>query len=150
MKNDAYGIRLVAVMEAVKGGVVLVAGFGLSLLHHDAQRIAERLVKHMHMDPAKRYPQIFIDAATELNDARLWWLAAAAGLYASIRLAEAWGLWYGRAWAEWLAAVSGAIYIPFEIYELSRGVNALRLITFTCNVIIVAMMVYALRARRRR
>lgn len=149
-RADVYGLRLVALLEAFKGGVVVIAGVGLfSLLHHNAREVAERLVRHMHLDPAKHYPQVFIDAITELNDARLWWLALAAGAYAVMRFAEAWGLWYGRAWAEWLAAVSGAIYIPFELYELSRGVNALRLITFGCNVLVVAVMIHALYQRRR-
>jgi uncharacterized membrane protein (DUF2068 family) len=78
----------------------------------------------------------------------LWVLAVAAGAYASLRLIEAYGLWNDRAWAEWLAAISGGIYIPFEIYELGRGFTVLRLVTFTCNVVIVAVMVWALMQRR--
>jgi len=148
-KADVYGLRVVSLLEAFKGAVVVIAGVGLfSLLHHNAREVAERLVRHMHLDPAKHYPQVFIDAITELNDVKLWWLAAAAGAYATVRFAEAWGLWHDRAWAEWLAAVSGGIYIPFELYELSLGVNALRLITFGCNVLVVAVMVHALRQRR--
>ncbi|MCZ7627423.1 MAG: DUF2127 domain-containing protein [Candidatus Methylomirabilis sp.] len=41
--------------------------------------------------------------------------------YASVRFVEAYGLWLERRWAEWFAAVSGGIYIPFEIYELLYG-----------------------------
>lgn len=149
--TSVYGLRFVAWMEGVKGGVVLIAGFGLlSLLHHDVRHIAERLVHHMHLDPARHYPHIFVDAAAQVNDSRLWTLAAGAAGYALVRLAEAYGLWRGRAWAEWLAALSGSIYLPFEIYELSRGVNVLRLITFSCNVLIVIFMIHALRQRQAR
>lgn len=56
------GVRLVATFEAAKGALVLLAGFGfLSLVHSDAQRIAEELVGHLHLNPANRYPRIFID-----------------------------------------------------------------------------------------
>lgn len=148
-EKAAIGLRSVAALEGMKGLIVLVSGFGLaSLVHHDAQQVAEALVRHLHLNPARHYPQIFIDAAARLNDMRLWALAAAAGGYASLRLIEAYGLWKARAWAEWLAAISGAIYIPFEIYELSRGVTALRVVTFVCNVVIVAVMVRALMLRR--
>ncbi|HEY5810594.1 MAG TPA: DUF2127 domain-containing protein [Povalibacter sp.] len=150
MAVGAFGIRTIAVFEAIKGLLVVAAGFGLlSLIHHDAQHVAEQLVRHMHLDPARRYPTIFIEAASRLNDVRLWVLALAAGGYATMRLLEAWGLWHQRSWAEWLAVISGCIYIPFEIYELSRGVNPLRMVTFTANVIIVIVMSRALFERRR-
>lgn len=150
MQVSTVGIRTVAVFEAVKGLIVVAAGFGLlSLIHHDAQHIAEQLVRHMHLDPARRYPRVFIEAAARLNDIHLWVLAVLAGGYATLRLVEAWGLWYQRAWAEWLAAVSGGIYLPFEVYELTHGVNALRMTTFIANLLVVTVMVNALRARRR-
>jgi hypothetical protein len=40
-------LRTVALIEASKGTLVLLVGFGLlSLAHHDAQRIAEQWVAH--------------------------------------------------------------------------------------------------------
>jgi uncharacterized membrane protein (DUF2068 family) len=147
--KTAIGLRTVAAFEGAKGLIVLISGFGLAaLMHHDAQHVVTALVHHLHLNPAKHYPQIFIDAAEQLSNVRLWVLAVAAGAYASLRLIEAYGLWNDRAWAEWLAAISGGIYIPFEIYELGRGFTVLRLVTFTCNVVIVAVMVWALMQRR--
>lgn len=149
MKAALTSVRLVAIFEALKGLIVVLAGFGLlSMVHADAEQVAEHLVRHLHLDAARHYPSIFIQAARRLNDVHLWWLALAAAAYASIRFAEAAGLWFEKAWAEWLAAISGAFYLPFEIYELSRGVTWLRLATFIANVLVVAVMVYALRARR--
>ncbi|MCZ7627424.1 MAG: DUF2127 domain-containing protein [Candidatus Methylomirabilis sp.] len=53
-------LRTVALLEAAKGLLVLVAGIGvLSFVHHDAQWVAERLVGHLHLNPASRYPRIF-------------------------------------------------------------------------------------------
>jgi uncharacterized membrane protein (DUF2068 family) len=68
-------------------------------------------------------------------------------LYATVRFVEAYGLWRARGWAEWLAAVSGAIYIPFELYEIARGVSWIKVAALVLNVVIVAFMVYALRQR---
>jgi uncharacterized membrane protein (DUF2068 family) len=138
-------VRAVALFEAAKGTLVLLTGFGaLSLIHHDAQRFAEQLVGHLHLNPAKHYPRIFIDTAAHLTDARLWLLATLAATYGLVRFIEAYGLWRGRRWAEWFAAVSGGIYIPFELYELFQGINWLSLGALVANVLIVGLMVNAL------
>ena len=138
-------VRAVALFEAAKGALVLLAGLGaLSFLHHDAQRLAERLVGHLHLNPAKHYPRIFIDTAAHLTDARLWVLAALAAAYGLARFAEAYGLWRGRRWAEWFAAVSGGIYIPFELYELFQGVTGFSLGALVVNVLVVGLMIKAL------
>lgn len=142
-------VRSVAAFEAAKGAIVVIAGLGLAAaIHHDLQQLADNLVRHLHLNPANRYPHIFIQAATRLHDMHLWLLATGAGGYATLRFIEAYGLWKARAWAEWLAVVSGAIYLPFEIYELSRGVDVLRIATFAVNVFVVAVMVRALLKRR--
>jgi uncharacterized membrane protein (DUF2068 family) len=138
-------IRAVALYEAAKGTLVVLTGFGaLSLIHRDAQQFAERLVAHMHLNPAKHYPRIFLDAAANLTETHLLLLAAFAASYGLVRFIEAYGLWYGRRWAEWFAAVSGAIYIPFEIYELFHRVSWLSLSALVLNVLVVALMVNVL------
>jgi uncharacterized membrane protein (DUF2068 family) len=139
------GLRTVAAFEAAKGVIVLVAGFGLlALVHKDAQAVAERFVGHLHLNPAKHYPHIFIDATARLTDARLWMLAWLACCYAAVRMVEAYGLWRARRWAEWFAAISGGIYLPLEVFELTRGLTWVRLCTFLVNLGIVAYMVRTL------
>ena len=141
----ASTVRAVALFEAAKGALVLLAGLGaLSLIHHDAQRLAEQLVGHLHLNPARRYPRIFIDAAAHLTDARLSLFAILAAAYALVRVVEGYGLWRHRRWAEWLAAVSGRIYIPFELYELFKGAAWLSLGAFLANIFIVGLMINAL------
>ena len=64
------GLRAIAVFEAAKGALVLLAGFGvLGLLHRDLQAIAERLVRFSHLNPASKYPRIFVAAADRVTDA---------------------------------------------------------------------------------
>jgi uncharacterized membrane protein (DUF2068 family) len=136
-------LRTVALIEATKGALVLLAGFGLlSLIHHDVQRFAERLIAHFHLNPAAHYPRIFVQVATQLTDARLLLIAAGASVYSLVRFIEAYGLWYGRRWAEWFAALSGGIYIPFELFELYQRVTWLHVATLALNAMIVAIMLY--------
>jgi uncharacterized membrane protein (DUF2068 family) len=144
------GLRAIALFEAAKGALVLVAGFGLArLVHRDVQQVAEELVDRLHLDPAKKYPRIFIDLAANLSDAQLWALAAFATAYAALRFAEAYGLWFGRRWGEWIAAVSGGVYVPVEIYELSRGASWIKLGALLLNTAVVGYMCYMLWRGRR-
>ncbi|MFC0251441.1 DUF2127 domain-containing protein [Massilia consociata] len=145
----SQGIRSIAVLEAAKGMVVLLAGFGLfSLVHHDVQRVAEALVAHAHLNPASHTPRVFIAYAGQLDDARLMQLAGAAIAYSAVRMVEAYGLWHGRAWGEGFAAASGAIYVPFELRELYHRPGLLSVCLLLVNLAIVAFMVYSLRRRR--
>lgn len=136
-------LRLVALLEAGKGLLVLSAGFGLlSLVHRDVQSFAEHLVTHSHLNPAARYPRIFIDAVSRLNDSRLMLLAAGAAAYAAVRFVEAYGLWFARRWAEWFAVASGALYIPFELLELTRRSTWIGLALVLVNAAVVGFMLY--------
>ena len=148
--DRASGVRVIAALEAAKGLVILLAGFGLlHFVHQDLQTLAEELVRHFHLNPASRYPRIFLDLADRVADVRLWLLALMAFAYASLRLVEAYGLWRHRRWAEWLAAASGAIYVPIEIYELFTGATALKVATLALNIAIVAYMGWTLWSARR-
>jgi uncharacterized membrane protein (DUF2068 family) len=148
--NPMSGVRVVAAFEAAKGLLVLLAGFGLlRFIHDDVQRLAEELVDHLHLNPASKYPRIFLALADRVADVRLWLLAAMAFAYATLRLVEAFGLWRQRRWAEWLAVASGAIYVPAEIYELYRGPSLLKVCTLLVNLGIVAYMGWTLWALHR-
>lgn len=120
-----------------------MAGLGLlQLVHRDLQAFAEELVRHSHLNPAHHYPKIFIEAAGRTSDSRLRFLAALAFLYATVRFVEAWGLWRLKAWAEWFAIISGSIYVPVEIFELSKHPTWLRFAVLAVNLFIVLYLVY--------
>ena len=141
-------MRAIAVFEAAKGLLALAAGFGLlALLPHRWRATAHEIAGHLHLNAAKRVPRVFLQLVDNLADLRLWIVATLALVYATARLAEAYGLWRERRWAEWLAATSGAIYLPFEIYELSRGFSAIKLAMLALNLAIVVYMVATLRRR---
>ena len=144
MKSSGV-LRSVAVIEAAKGGLVLLAGVGaLSFIHHDLQHFADRLVRHLHLNPASHAPHIFLKFAENATDSRLAMLAAFAAAYSLVRFVEAYGLWRGKTWAEWFAAISGAIYIPFEILNLLHGHLWISLAALAINIAVVAVMVNAL------
>ncbi len=136
-------LRAVASVEFLKGAVVLLAGFGvLSLVHRDAWDVAESFLEWLHISPDTHYAQVFLNLADQVTDAKVWAVAIGALAYSTLRFFEAYGLWRERTWAEWLALVSGAIYLPFEIYELARRPDWIRLAIFAVNLAVVLYMVF--------
>ena len=129
--------------EALKGALVFVAGFGLlSLVHRDVQAAAERLVQHLHLNPARHYPRVFIEAAGHIDDTGLRSLAALACVYGVVRFIESYGLWRKKVWAEWFAIISGSIYLPVEAYEIFEHATWMRATVFLVNAFIVGYLVY--------
>ena len=145
MNAHKGALRAVALFEAFKGVLALAAGWGvLALFHGDAQRFADALVGRLHLNPAKNTPRVFLQLLENISNSQLWLLAGFAAMYATLRFIEAYGLWRGRRWAEWLAALSGGIYVPVEIYELTRGVSWIKVAALLLNAAVVAYMCYML------
>ncbi len=142
-QSHLAGLRTVALFEAAKGLLVLVVAFGIfSLVHRDVGEFAELLVRHLHLNPSGRLPEVFIHAAQKVTDARVWLLAFLALTYSAVRFIEAYGLWHARNWAEWFALLSGAFYIPWEIYELVRRATPIHWGLLLVNIGIVLYMLY--------
>ena len=145
------GLRTIAVFEAFKGALALLAAGGiLAIIPAGARHIAIELVGRLHLNPGKSYPSVFVRLLENAASAQLWLIAGLVVVYAVVRFVEAYGLWRTRRWAEWLAAISGAIYVPAEIYELSRSITAIKLAALVLNIAVVAYMCYALWRSRRR
>jgi len=142
-------LRAVALFEAAKGLVVLVAGSGLLFfVHRDLQSVADQIVRHFHLNPASRESRILFRAFANATPSRLRWLAAGALAYAGVRLAEAWGLWRARPWAAWLGVVTAVIYVPFEIASFSRHPRPVPLIALVINLMVIVVLARAIRSAR--
>ncbi len=148
---DSFRLRAIALFEAAKGLLVLAVGGGLlSLLGGNVQATAEKLISLSHLNPASPYPRLFIESAGHLTDAHLCWMAVGALGYSTIRLVETVGLWQSRSWAAWIGALSGGIYLPLEIAELTQRITPLRLGVLAVNLAIVSLLGLTLWQRRRK
>ena len=139
-------LRGVASFELAKGLLVLLAAFGvLFLVGRDPWDIADGLLHLLHISPDHHFAQVFLDWADTLTDSKLWAVVGVAGAYSILRFTEAYGLWHARAWAEWIALVSGAIYLPFEIYKLLHRQSLFHVSVLVINLAIVIYMAYLLK-----
>ncbi len=143
-------LRTIAVFEAVKGALAIAAALGfLSLLHRDLHHVVASLIGHGGLDPGGHYPTIILHDVDQLQATRARTVLLAAAAYAAVRLAEAYGLWFARPWGEWLGAVSGAVYLPFELRHLIHRPTLATALVIAVNLVVVLYLVQQLRLTRR-
>jgi uncharacterized membrane protein (DUF2068 family) len=136
-------LRAVASIELTKGLIVLAAGWSLLfLLHKDTWEVADNLLRMLHISPDHHLAQLFLDWADRITDRKIWIASGVATAYSILRFVEAYGLWNARAWAEWIALISGTLYIPFEVHELIRRISLFHVSLLTVNLAIIGYMAY--------
>jgi len=62
--------------------------------------------------------------------------------YALLQVAEGVGLWSLKRWGEYVAAVGTSIFLPFEIYELTKDVTWLKVVALLINLVLVVYLVW--------
>jgi uncharacterized membrane protein (DUF2068 family) len=72
-------------------------------------------------------------------------IAVVIAVYAVVEGVEAVGLWWQKRWAEYLTFVATTALLPLEVYELTRRLSPLKIVTIVINL---AVVVYLLLAKR--
>lgn len=140
---EKKGVRAIAVFEAVKGFLGIVAALGLlSLRNKDLEATAANLIDNLHFDPSGELARKFVETAGKIEEANFTLVFLVLALYIVVRFVEAYGLWFLKGWAEWFAIISGCLYIPIEIYELAKKPTFTRAAILIFNVAIVAYLFY--------
>ena len=150
-----FGLRGVALFEAAKGILAIVAAIWvLTLRHKDMKEVAETLLmtlrRVLHIDPDRHFFQLLQHSVGGLTHRGLRVIALLIFLYAGIRFLEAVGLWLEKEWAEWFALIAGSLYVPFEVYHLVRHPTALKWLVLAINLLIVWYLAWLLRDSYRR
>jgi uncharacterized membrane protein (DUF2068 family) len=145
---DSGGVRAVALFELAKGLLALLAAGGLELIGPLVLR------GWLHAGGAAlgldaRHEAI-VSLSRALNPDSIHVAAGIAGVYAAMRLVEAWGLWRARAWASWLGCIGAAVYLPLDLYALARHPGVLAVAVLAINLWIVRVLARDLARRRRR
>jgi uncharacterized membrane protein (DUF2068 family) len=144
-------LEAIAIFEAVKGIAAFAAVIGvLELMHRDVRHLAMELIGHFGLNPDARYPEIILHYADLLPGANVRSLVVLASAYILVRLAEAYGLWNDRAWGEWLGALSGGLYIPFEITHMMHRPSIINAAVLGGNIFVVGFLVFQLWRRPRK
>lgn len=149
MVSTKKGLKVIAALEGSKGICSILIAFGLHVLAgQNLQQVAESIVRYVNLDPTSHFPSVFITTASNISQGDINLVICLVLFYALIRLIEAYGLWKGLLWIEWFALISGAIYLPFEIYEIILNTNILSVGVFFINVCVVVYMFQIVRGNK--
>ncbi|EDY84457.1 hypothetical protein VDG1235_4088 [Verrucomicrobiia bacterium DG1235] len=149
IKQTPRGIKAVAALELLKGGLALVGGIWFLLtLGEDWSIALESMIARFA--PSLTLPERVVEFLQVIDPQKQAIAALALLAYAALHLVEGVGLWKSRHWAEWLGVISGGIYIPLELYEIARHPSWITLAILTINVAIVAYLIAVIKANPKR
>ena len=118
----------------------------LYLAGHDAANTLTHWVTRLHLDPGSHWIDRPLAATLALDPRSLRAIGLGTFVYAAVFLTEGVGLVLRRHWAEYLAVIATASFLPLEGYELIRHVRPTRVFVVAANLAIVLYLVARLRA----
>ncbi|MES4906587.1 MULTISPECIES: DUF2127 domain-containing protein [unclassified Streptomyces] len=145
--RDLIVMRFIAAERIVRGLFVLLAA--VAVWRFSNSRAAVRklfeadltvfrpVARHFHYDLDHSPVVDSIRKTFEYRHSTLVIVAAALAAYAIVEIVEGVGLWLLKRWAEYLAVVATAAFLPLEIYELTEKVSWLKIATLVVNVLAV-------------
>jgi uncharacterized membrane protein (DUF2068 family) len=143
--SQRSALHAIAAFEATKGLAALAGLIGvLDLLHHDLRAVVLTLIGRFGLDPESHYPSLLLHYADLLPEADVHMLVMLASAYIALRFIEATGLWLNKAWGEYLGALSGGFYIPFEVMHFTDEPTWMNAFIVALNAVIVGYLSYAL------
>jgi len=149
--RDAFVLRLLAIERLVRGVLIGLAAY--AVLRYSDSENALRSLFEKDLPAAKPLANVFgydLDKSSVVREIRklllvkpstLHVLALALAVYAVIELGEAAGLWLLKRWGEYFAAVATAIFLPYELYEITERITVIRVGAFVINVAAVVYLV---------
>ncbi len=141
------GLHAIALVEAGKGMLALLAASGLELLGPaPLQHAVRALIARFQLDPDHG---AMAWLAGTINPDSVHLAAAVAALYGVVHVAEGWGLWKAKAWASWLGCITAALYLPFDVYAMARHPGWLAAAVVAINLLVVWVLARDLMVRRR-
>jgi len=142
-------LRTIALFEAVKGLLAFAAACGIiSLRNTDLYAATVAFLLRHGINPERHYTRLFIESVAKATNHGVGEIAVLGFAYALIRLAEGYGLWQGKHWAEWLAVISAGLYLPLEFRHYVHHTTFLNAGLIVLNVLLVLYLARLLNRQR--
>jgi uncharacterized membrane protein (DUF2068 family) len=144
-------IELIAIYKFVKVAGLLAIAFGIIKLLQPttSQRVQDWILT---LSNSETHPHILraLVTITSYSPQRMQTLGVVVLFYATLYMIEGIGLWHQSRWAEYLTIVATALFIPIEVYEITRKLSIPRVSALVVNIAAVAYLIYRLRHEEQR
>jgi uncharacterized membrane protein (DUF2068 family) len=149
-------LRVFAVERFLRFLVIGAAAYGVWRFKYDRggfQRVYDNalpairaLYQDLGFDVSRSRLLSLINESFAFDSRWLTLLAIGLALYALIELVESAGLWQGRRWGEYFAMVATSIFLPLEVWDLTRGhITWLKVGALVINLLLVIYLVWTRR-----
>jgi uncharacterized membrane protein (DUF2068 family) len=153
--REAFILRLLAVerwIRAVVLGLLAFAVFKFETSQTSLQQLFERdlprwksVASSFNFDLSKSPTVEEVRKLLHSKHSTLHLIEAFLIVYALLQVAEGIGLWSLKRWGEYVAVVGTSLFLPLEIYELSKHVTYVKVAAFVINVALVVYLVVSKR-----
>jgi uncharacterized membrane protein (DUF2068 family) len=143
-------LLLIAVYKFLYAALFFAIGFGIHrLLNKNISDQIEILARHLRFNPESHLVIFLLGKASLLNDPTLRRLSLVANCYAAVTLMEGIGLYFEKAWGEFLTLAITASFLPWELIEIIRRLTWIRVGLLTINIIVFVYLLRVVIARMR-
>ena len=118
---------------------LLIAALGFGALHLLGKNVGDELTflaERLHFNPEGKLVDFLLAKAEFLNDPLLRRIGIAAFIYSALSLIEGIGLYFEKAWAEYLTLIITASFLPFEVIEILRRLTWIRSSLLLINLVV--------------
>ena len=149
-------LRVFAVERFLRFLIIGVAAYGVWWFKYDQAGIQRAynnalpairaLYQDLGFDVSHSKLLVLVNHALTISPRWVTILAIGLPAYAVIELVEGVGLWLARRWGEYFAMIATSIFLPWEVWELSRGnITWLKVAAFVINLLLVIYLVWTRR-----
>jgi len=144
-------LLLIAVYKLLYALFFVAIGVGAHrLLHKDIADEIDLFARHLRFNPESRLVSFILEKASLINDPVLRRIGLFAYCYATVTLVEGIGLYFEKAWGEFLTLAITASFLPWELFEVIRHIAWIRIGLFAINILVFLYLLDLVLARARR
>jgi uncharacterized membrane protein (DUF2068 family) len=154
-KADAHrshdrGLLAIGLFKLAKSAFFFTAGIGaIHLLHKDLGDVAMRVAQALHFDPQGHFVDMAVTKVDLIDPLRLRQASFGSFAYSALAMTEGVGLMREKVWAEFLTLGLTISFLPWELYELAKGFDVVKVLLLLGNLAILAYLVWLLRRKRK-
>ena len=149
-RHHDRGLVAIGMLKLIEAVFFFLVGVGvIHFIHRDLGEAALKLAGRLRVDPDGRMVSWVLDHLDDITAHRLKQIGVFTFFYAGLRVAEGVGLVMEKVWAEHLTVGATTIFLPWEIYEIVKHLDWVRVCLLLANLTVLAYLVWNLRRRRR-
>jgi uncharacterized membrane protein (DUF2068 family) len=143
------GLLAIGAFKLLEAVFFFLVGVGaIHFIHHDLGDAATRLAMRLRVDPDGRLVSWVVDHLDDITAHRLRQIGIATIFYAGLRVTEGLGLLMEKVWAEYLTVGVTISFLPWEVYEITRRPDWIRVCLLVFNLVVIVYLVWGLRRNR--